>query len=91
MNNFYKCAEGVDVVPLMMALKANAHLWNQNTLRTDHPETAHSQVSDIWLRFNDVSNTQAVVDDRESINYPAFFALPQAQDLIFALMSRVFS
>ena len=30
MNNFYKCAEGVDVVPLMMALKANAHLWNQN-------------------------------------------------------------
>jgi hypothetical protein len=89
MNNFYKCAQGVDVVPLMMALKANAYLWNQNTLRTNHPETAHGQVNDIWLRFNDVSNAETVVDDRESINYPAFFVLPQAQELIFALMARV--
>ena len=32
MNNFYKCAEGVDVVPLMMALKANERMGSDTRL-----------------------------------------------------------
>jgi hypothetical protein len=89
MKNFYRLAENMDIVPLMSALKANPDLWNENTLRTDHPETAHSQVSDIWLRFNDVSDESTVMDDRECINYPAIFQLPEAQHFIFWLMARV--
>lgn len=80
----------MDVIPLMAALKANSQLWDENTLRTDHPETAHSQVSDIWLRFNEITdNTLSVFDDKECINYPAIYVLPEAQHFIFWLMARV--
>lgn len=90
MKNFYRLAEGMDIVPLMSALKANPGLWNENTLRTEHPGTAHSDVSDIWLRFNAIGDdVQDVVDDRESINYPAMYHLPEAQQFIFWLMARV--
>ena len=90
MRNFYKLASGIDVAPVVVALKFNPNLWNENTLRTTHPGTAHSQVSDIWLRFNDIEEDATnVVDDTECINYPAMYALPSAQSLIFWLMSRV--
>lgn len=89
MRNFYRLAENMDIVPLVMALKANPDLWNENTLRTEHPGTAHSEVSDIWLRFNEVSDESTVMDDRECINYPAIFQLPEAQHFIFWLMARV--
>jgi len=87
VRNFYCLATGIDVLPLMAALKANPDLWDENTLRTDHPNTAHGQVSDIWLRFNDINGD--VVNDRECINYPAIYSLPDAQNLIFWLMNRV--
>lgn len=91
MRNFLKVADGIDVMPLLVALKSNPQLWDQNTLRTCHAETAHSEVSDIWLRFNEIHDESVtdVADDHESINYPAFWALPQARTLIFGLMARV--
>lgn len=95
MRNFLKIADGVDVVPLLHALAANPGLWNENTLRTTHPETPHTQVDDIWLRFNDLTpyeaegNVLAVADEHESICYPAWKALPQARVIIFDLMRRL--
>lgn len=90
MKHFLKIADGVDVLPLLMALKAKPELWDQNTLRTTHPQTPHKQVSDIWLRFNDLQHgAEGVIDEHESVNYPAFQALPQARPLIFGLMSRI--
>jgi hypothetical protein len=91
MNNFQCLAANVDVIPLMNAILRDPALWNQNTLRTAHPNTAHSQVDDIWLRFNEVEpeNQLAVVDDTECVNYPAWWALPQARALIFDLMRRI--
>lgn len=64
-------------------------LWDKNTLRTEHPNTAHSEVNDIWLRFNDTTDTSTVIDGHESIDYPAFLALPQARQIIFDLMRVV--
>lgn len=89
MNNFQCIATGVDTVPLYNAIMRNPQLWNKHTLRTEHPNTAHTQVDDIWLRFNDISDPAAVVDDKECINYPAFWSLPQARPLIFNLMARI--
>jgi hypothetical protein len=90
MKNFYRLAEGIDPVPLMAAITTRPHLWDQNTLRTQHPNTAHAEVSDIWLRFNEIKEDQsAVVNDLDCVNYPAMFELPQARQLIFALMARV--
>ena len=90
MKNFLKVADGIDVLPLLMALKSHPELWDQNTLRTTHPGTPHTEVSDIWLRFNDLTQgVGAVPDEHESVNYPAFKALPQARPLIFGLMARI--
>lgn len=90
MKNFLKIAEGLDVTPVMMALKARSHLWNQNDLRTRHQGTAHAQADDIWLRFNELKeDLSAVVDDIHCINYPAMGELPEARQLILGLMARV--
>lgn len=92
MKNFYCLARGIDVTPLMGAIMRNPQLWNQNTLRTCHPTTAHSEIDDIWLRFNRIpadGDEYMVADDRESINYPAFSILTDARPLIFGLMSSV--
>ena len=95
MKNFQLMAQGVDVMPLLLALKRNPDLWDQHTLRTTHPNSPHTQVRDIWLRFNDLKpykhgeDIVGVLDQHESIWYPAIDVLPQARALIFALMARV--
>lgn len=89
MNNFYKICSGMDVAPLMAALHSMPDLWNKNTLRTEHVGTAHSEVDDIWLRFNDTNTQAGVVNDKECINYPAIYKLPAAADLVFWLAGRV--
>lgn len=95
MINFFKMGENVDVLPLLVALKQMPELWNQHTLRTTHENTPHAQVSDIWLRFNDISlfenggEDPSILDQHESINYPALARLPEARFLIFQIMARV--
>lgn len=90
MKNFLKVAEGMDVMPTLAALAMHPHLWNQNTLRTTHPGTAHAQADDIWLRFNEiVGDGASVIDDVACINYPAMRELPQARPLIFFLLARM--
>ena len=95
MKYFQQLASGVNVTPLMNALQRHPELWNQHPIRTMHPGTAHSQVSDILLRFNDVSeylrtgDETTITDDREAIAYPAWEKLPQVRQVIFDLMRTV--
>lgn len=79
------------VAPLVNAVMRD-DLWNKQTLRTSHPGSPHTQVDDIWLRFNALPETgqeARVIDDHESINYPAWFALPEAQNICLDLMRQV--
>ena len=91
MKNFLKIAEGVDVVPLNMALALHSDLWNSNNLRTTYPGSPHHEADDIWLRFNpvDPSDVTKVIDAIECIPYAPFIILPQARPLVFGLMARV--
>lgn len=89
MRNFQKVGEGIDVFPVLHALQRQPELWDQNTLRTTHPGTAHAEVSDIWVFFNDPTNPEAVVNDREVIPFPAWEKLPQLRPIIFNLMRAV--
>jgi hypothetical protein len=89
MRNFLTIAQGVDTQPVLQALHRNGDLWNQHTIRTDHPETAHGAVSDILVWFNDLRDPQAVINDREVVPYPAWERLPQLRPLIFGLMRQV--
>lgn len=95
MQHFLLMASNIDVLPLLYAVSRQPGLWDQHTLRTTHPGTPHSQVSDILLRFQDTSEYEAtgdpasIVDGHESTPYPAWWCLPEVRPLVFGLMSRV--
>ena len=90
MQYFLRLADNVDTVPVMRELVTQPELWNQNTLRTQHPDTAHADVSDIWLWFNEVpTDPEAVVNDIQTIAYPAWGQLPSLRRLVLDLMHRV--
>lgn len=90
MKNFLKLADNVNVLPIMIELQRNSDLWDENTLRTKHPGTAHAEVSDIWIRFNDTDISSVdVVNDKDTIPYRAWKDLPSVKPLIFALMNQV--
>lgn len=88
MKNFLRLTTGAPVLPLVTALHTQ-NLWDKNTLRTTHPGTPHTEVNDIWLRFNDLKDISKVADEHESINYDAWYKLPQAHAMIFDLMRVV--
>jgi hypothetical protein len=89
MRYFQRIADGVDVFPLLHAIQRQPELWNAHTIRTQHPGTAHSEVSDILVRFNDLANPELVPNDREAVAFPAWEKLPQLRPIIFDLMRRV--
>lgn len=90
MKNFLKLANNVDVMQIMIELQRNVDLWNENNLRTKHPLTAHSEVSDIWVWFNEVpKDANKIIDDKDVIPYRAWKELPAIRPLIFALMRQV--
>lgn len=88
MRHFTKIGD-IDAGPLVLALARRPDLWNQNDLRTKHPGTAHAQADDIWLWFNPTDEPQYVVDDRQTVPYPAWSELPQARPIVFDLLRRV--
>ena len=79
MRNFLRIAERVDTLPVLNALACHPDLWDENTLRTKHPQTAHSQVSDIWVWFNDIrpEALAAAIDDKDVVPYRAWSVIPQ--------------
>lgn len=88
MRNFLKIGE-IDPFPLLHALHLKPELWDQNTLRTQHPISPHKEVNDIWLFFNRQDRAEDVINDIQTYEYPAWHELPQVRAIIFDLMRRV--
>lgn len=88
MRNFLKICEGIDPMPILQGLAHYDDLWGENKLRTNHPETAHAEVSDVWVWFNDVDPQamELAIDDRDVIPYRAWTLLPQLRPVVFAIM-----
>lgn len=89
MNNLMLLAEGIDVMPLVLAVKSRPELWSENTIRQDFPESPHHQTQTILLRFNHFSAPEDALDEHESLDFPAYAKLPQARPLVNGLMARV--
>lgn len=90
MRNFLKISESVDVLPLLMQLRDNPDLWNENGLRRGYLNSPHVAADDIWLRFQSLDTpADQVADTLESVCFRGFERLTAAQDIVFALMSRV--
>lgn len=98
MKNFLRLGEGVNILPLLLAVQQKPYLWNQNTLRQTHQYSPHGEVEDIWLRFNDLKpfegRTEAeardeFLDQHESICYPGWHELPEAQHIVHSINAQV--
>ena len=88
MNNF-KLVGTVKTSEALVQLLQNSNLWNQNPLRTKHQGTAHKEVDDIWLRFNDVTGDLSnILNNLETQWYEAKDKLIQIVNLTFELMAR---
>jgi hypothetical protein len=88
-KNFIPIATA-NVQPLVEALNQYPEMWNQNTLRTTHFMSPHTEVEDIWVRFNKIESDatrQSLLDDNESIWYGSAGPLP-VRDIIYPSRSR---
>lgn len=98
MENFVRIAQGVDVVPLQLALRRRPYLWREDTYLRDYPQGPFKQIESIMLRFpvKSVFETEeerqkilSTYDQHESVDYPPYAKLPEARALIMPLMARV--
>lgn len=65
---------GIRVDPLLWALREHPEFWDENTSRTEDPNSPHHELSDIWARF-----AAPGVDGskkHESVWYPCADVLP---------------
>lgn len=90
MKHFLKVMERIDVRSLSDQLDLHPELWDQNRTRKEVPGSAHTEMSDIWVRFNaDHSDPLRMSDPHIPVWYPAWEALPALKPIIFDLMAKV--
>lgn len=65
MDKMIPIMKGFNIIPIVAAIQRNPQLWNQYTSRTEHPDSPHRGLDDIWLRYNDYANFDG---DREKFN-----------------------
>ncbi len=91
MKNFLLIAQGIDTLPIKLALQVHPELWNVHNERKEFEHSSHKATSDIWLRYNDRKNLtdsyEKFTAEHESVWYPASDLLP-LKPLVFGLMSR---
>ena len=98
MRNFHRVATGIDVLPLMLAIKRRPDLWKEDTYLRDYPQGPFKNIESIMLRFptkgvyeteEELKNHLSTYDQHESIDYPQYKTLHEARPLVMGLMSRV--
>lgn len=71
-------------------LEAHPEVWNQHTWRTEHPNSPHREVDDIWVRYNDLTNFDpdpAVFNGpHDPVWYPVIHKLPAIRELAMRAM-----
>lgn len=86
-------ASGFNVDDSLSEIAKHPELWNQYTMRTVAPNTPHSRVDDIWIRYNDWSNFHGdrikFNEEHESVWYHAVEKLPSVKKLVMDVMAYV--
>ena len=97
MPGFLKVIEGIDVAPLQRALATHRHLFGRIPLRAEAKGSPHVEMTDIWVRYNDIRNYKPQSDtfctsesdfnaEHDSVWDPAYYALPELKPILFGLM-----
>jgi hypothetical protein len=87
MRNFQLLATGLDVVPLLLALKRHPSLWVADTWRQEFPGSPHVDTQTILLRFNEIREYEGIFNDLEAFDWPSYSKLPEARGLVNNLMA----
>lgn len=81
------------VVPALQELDRHPDLWNRYGHRTKVYATPHSQVDDIWVRYNDYArytgDPSFFSDEHDSVWYADSDKIPAVKDLCMELMAEV--
>ena len=100
MKHFQQIWAGIDVVPLLTAIKRRPELWREDTYLRDYPQGPFGDTETIMLRFpvkrvleqeEELRKVQAgehpTIDQHECIDYPPYKLLHEARPLVMNLMS----
>ena len=94
MKNFMRLSAGVDITPLLLAIKRRPGLWEEDTYLRDYPQGPFKQIESIMLRFPvksvveteaELKNALSKYDQHENVDYPAYKLLPEAKPLVMNL------
>lgn len=90
MKYFQKVADGIDTIPLLLALQRNADLWDEHPERMAGP-SPHREAQDIWIRYKERKTivTEKISEEHFPVWYESYYRLPQLRPIIFGLMNRV--
>lgn len=86
MDNIFKLASGINIMPLVLELKRHSTLWGSRDSRTAYAGSPHRDIKDIWVRFG-AEHTS--VRPHDSVWYPESALLPSAKNLALQVMSHV--
>ncbi len=92
MRPFNKIYHGLDIQPALSELMVNDHLFGEFNARKEAPGSPHSEMSDIWVRYGDVSSMiesgdfSSIADEHDSIWLKD---LPEVKKLCFDVMALV--
>jgi hypothetical protein len=100
MPGFLKVIEGVNMEPLQRALETHRHLFGRIPLRAAPPGSPHRDMTDIWVRYNDIKNYDPNPDsfctsesdfnaEHDSTWYPSYYALPELKPILFGMMGAL--
>jgi len=84
---------GIDITKVRAGLAAHPELWNQHRIRTKVYE--HSQVADIWVRYNDWKNYDparglaSFNQEHDASWYPAADVIPELRTMALDVMRQV--
>lgn len=82
-----------DTAPLREQLDQHPELWNEFDLRTNHPQSPHRELSDIFVRYNAWENfkgdRQAWNGPHEAVWWAAAEKLPAAKQIALDLLQAL--
>jgi aspartyl/asparaginyl beta-hydroxylase len=82
-GKYFTCFNsGLDTRPLLKAIEAKPDLWNQITARQTTPGSPHADTRCIFLRWSPAQTIEAVFNDIEAIDYPAYSELEEARAIV---------
>lgn len=91
MIYFQKMPYQIDVRALNQQIGQHPELWGQHGWRKDHGSKVHAGMTDIWVRYNDISRfkefTPKFNDEHVPVWYDAWHKLTALHPIIFHLMA----